>query len=108
MLYGNAYMVDENPPNAQWFLIKINNQTGDTLWTRELGSKYSMDGGYKLIRTADGGFAIAGYSFPVGPVATSNITLLKTDSLGNLIFKKEYTTDPTKNHAAYSFSANIG
>lgn len=102
MLYGNAYMADQNPPNYQYFLIKINNQTGDTLWTHELGSKFTEDGGYKMIQTADNGFAITGFSFPTGSTQKTVIFLTKTDSLGNITFRKEYTTDPSKHHVALS------
>jgi len=102
LIYGNADLLDAAPENYQYFLIKIRNETGDTVWVKELGSYSSQDGGYKCIRTLDGGFAICGFSFLTNNSQQNRIVLLKTDSLGNQQFRKEYTTDTSKDHYGYS------
>ncbi len=102
LIYGNADLLDAAPENYQYFLIKIRNETGDTVWVRELGSNSVQDGGYKCIQTSDAGFAICGFSFLTNISQRPNLVLLKTDSLGNQEFRKEFTTDPTKDHYAYS------
>lgn len=70
------------------YLIKIN-AVGDTLWTKTYGSingneqgqvvKQSNDKGYILVGSADG-FGAGG----------NNVYLVKTDSLGNLMWTKIY------------------
>jgi hypothetical protein len=104
IILGNAYLFDAVPENHQYFFIKINNESGDTIWVKELGNNSLQEGGHELIKTADGGFAIMGYFFPVSGTQRQKISIHKTDSLGNLIFRKEYTTDPAKNHFAYSLT----
>jgi hypothetical protein len=102
IIYGNSYLGSASPPNYQLFLIKVHNETGDTVWVKELGNNNYEEGGYELIKTTDGGFAIMGYYFPVNSAQRARLTIHKTDSLGNLQFRKEYTTDASKNHQAYS------
>ncbi len=102
MIYGNADLLNATPENYQYFLIKVRNQTGDTIWVKEVGNNDLQEGGHELIKTADGGFVIIGYYFPVNGTQRQRLTIHKTDSLGNLIFLKEYTTDINKDHYAYS------
>ena len=102
VIYGNTDLFSANPENYQYFLIKIRNETGDTVWVKELGNNSFQEGGHELIKTSDGGFAIMGYYFPVIGTQRQKLTIHKTDSLGNLIFRKEYTTDINKDHHAYS------
>jgi len=102
IIYGNADLLNATPENYQYFLTKIRNQTGDTIWVKELGNNDLQEGGHELIKTADGGFAIMGYFFPVNGTQRQKLTIHKTDSLGNLIFRREYTTDINKDHYAYS------
>jgi hypothetical protein len=69
---------------ADVYLVKTN-AFGDTLWTGNYGGARD-DVGYSVAQTADGGFAIAGYttSFGVGSPTRANVYLIKTDSLGNV------------------------
>lgn len=71
------------------FLIKLD-IAGNTMWTKI----YSFQGvqiAYQLCQTNDGGFAITGIFQPGGP-ATSDVLLLKTDSLGNYQWARYYGT----------------
>jgi hypothetical protein len=66
------------------------NLNGDTLWTKTYGDTFS-DGADGIVATNDGGFIIGGDTEYLGPYGLEhNILILKTDSLGNLIWEKEY------------------
>lgn len=65
--------------NYDIYLIKTNT-IGDTIWTKTFGGSYS-DFAYSIEQTADGGYAIAGYTYSFG-VGNSYVYLVKTDSLG--------------------------
>ena len=63
----------------------------DTLWTRTYGD-ISSDAGYGIDETEDGGFIIVGYTYPVG-VGSSDLYLIKTDSVGDTIWTRTYGGD---------------
>ncbi len=69
------------------YLIKTNS-LGDTLWTRAYGGN-SRDVGQSVQQTADGGYIIAGYTCSFG-VDSSDVYLIKTDSLGDTLWTKTY------------------
>ncbi len=75
--------------NSDFQIFKIN-LYGDTLWTKAYGD--SFDNRARGIVVADDtGFIIAGDTEYLGPYGFEhNILILKTDSLGNLIWEKEY------------------
>ncbi|MDO8368487.1 MAG: T9SS type A sorting domain-containing protein, partial [Saprospiraceae bacterium] len=102
LIHGNAYVLTASPPNTQYFFIKIRNDTGEKVWVKEIGENYVEEGGYKLIQTDDGGFALAGYSFPFGGGQQPKMLILKIDSLGNQVFRKDYSTDASKEHRPFS------
>ncbi len=72
------------------YLLKINDD-GDTLWTRKYGGDYS-DVGRCVRPTTDGGYIITGwtYSYGIGTPDSSNVYLIKTDSLGNLEWERAF------------------
>ncbi len=72
------------------YLLKINDD-GDTLWTRKYGGDHS-DVGRCVRPTTDGGYIITGwtYSYGVGTPDSSNVYLIKTDSLGNLEWERTF------------------
>lgn len=105
LIQGNAEVVGNTGVlNYQLFFIKIENSTGDTVWVKEIGKNDLQEGGHKLISTSDGSFALSGYSFPVDNSTRPKAFLMKIDSMGNQVFKKEYTTDVSKSHHAYSLA----
>jgi hypothetical protein len=75
------------------FLSRINSLSGDTIWTKLYGSDTLIESSTRTIRTLDGGFAITGWWFDINGV-NENAILIKTDSLGNQEYIKEYTDNP--------------
>ena len=68
-------------------LIKTNS-VGDTLWTSTYGG-ISQDYGKSVQQTTDGGYIIVGYTISF-PVTNRNVYLVKTDSVGGLLWSKTY------------------
>jgi hypothetical protein len=78
---------------------------GDILWDKELPSvrqndpqhyRYSGADIYSLIRTTDGGYALAGHAVnrnTMFGVGASAATLIKTDSVGNIQWNMTYGVD---------------
>jgi hypothetical protein len=69
------------------YLIKTN-AIGDTLWTKTYGGTFN-DEGRSVHQTADGGYAIAGYTQSTSG-GSVNVFLIKTDSLGNTEWTKTF------------------
>lgn len=69
------------------YLIKINN-SGDTLWTKTFGGP-GEDRFRELHQTADGGFILVSETLSFG-AGNSDVYLVKTDSIGNLLWTKTY------------------
>ena len=63
------------------YLIKTDSN-GDSLWTNTYGEFY-LDGGYSVIQTIDGGYAIAGF-------LSMDACLIKTDAAGEALWIREY------------------
>ncbi|MDX1911340.1 MAG: T9SS type A sorting domain-containing protein, partial [Saprospiraceae bacterium] len=93
--------------DGQIFLTKINTYTGDTLWTKELGQSFRVEEGLTIRSINVEGVVLCGITYPSNNTEHSKILLIKADSLGNLTFRKEYTTDGTKNHYAYSLTQTL-
>ncbi len=68
------------------YVIRISS-AGDTLWTRTYGTP-SLDYGYAIVPSADGGFALAGST--TTPGQSLNALLLKADANGNVIWQHSY------------------
>ena len=68
------------------YLIKTDS-LGDTLWTRTYGGT-NTDCAYSVEQTADGGYAIAGFTFSSGVMG--DFYLIKTDSAGDTLWTRIY------------------
>lgn len=88
--YDGSYIVGGNDGNRSTniynvFLVKINSN-GDSIWSM----KYSVNGSLwanDLKQTTDGGYIIVG-KITITGTTSSNIFLLKVDSIGNVIWGK--------------------
>jgi hypothetical protein len=69
------------------YLIEID-QNGDTAWTRTLGTPFN-ELGYKIIKTLDGGYAIAGTATS-GPTGNNDFMLMKVGADGNMQWMNTY------------------
>jgi len=67
------------------YVVKLDAK-GNLQWTKTIGGK-SEDFGYSLIQTADGGHAIAGYTYSFG-AGKSDVYVIKLDANGNLQWTK--------------------
>jgi hypothetical protein len=65
--------------------------SGDTLWTKTYGGRYSDEASF-VQQTTDGGYVIAGrtYSFGTGTPDYGNVYLVKTDSSGDTLWTRTY------------------
>jgi len=72
--------------NQHVYLIKTDS-LGDTLWTKIYNGK-SVDIGFVIKQTTDEGYIIAGNTRLFG--ASSNVYLIKTNSLGDTLWTKTY------------------
>jgi hypothetical protein len=78
------------PDSMNVYLVKTNS-TGDTVWTRTYGGD-NKDYGYSVQQTNDEGYIVAGRTNSFGPDST-NVYLIKTDSLGNMTWSETYGGD---------------
>ncbi|MFA5033216.1 MAG: T9SS type A sorting domain-containing protein [bacterium] len=88
IIVGSTYSFGAG--NTDVYLIKTNS-SGDTLWTRTYGGT-NHDYGYSVQQTQDNGFIIAGatYSFGIGTPDSLNVYLIRTDSLGDTLWTRNY------------------
>ncbi|TET45131.1 T9SS type A sorting domain-containing protein [candidate division TA06 bacterium] len=69
------------------YLIRTDS-SGDTLWTRTYGGN-SLDWGYLVHETSDGGYVICGGTWSFGP-GHIDAYLIKTDSFGDTIWTRTF------------------
>jgi PKD repeat protein len=69
-----------------FYLLKIDN-TGSLVWKKPFGGTCS-DYGYAVSQTTDGGYILTGFTCSEGNAV--NGYLIKTDNLGNLLWKKPF------------------
>jgi hypothetical protein len=62
--------------------------SGSTRWTRTYGDT-NWDFGYSVSRTSDGGFILAGETYPSGGDSGSAV-LIRTDSMGDTLWTRSY------------------
>ena len=75
---------------SQADLIKINKNNGDTLWVKKIRPFNLSERCYKIKQTADGGFAFCGIRYTNTSGTSSDATLVKTDSMGNVQWERTY------------------
>ncbi len=75
-------------PSSAAFLIKLNNN-GDTIWVKQYGLLNRSERCYSVKQTLDGGFIFCGWRYD-SLTSTSDVYLVKTDSLGNEQWEKTY------------------
>ena len=62
---------------------------GNQQWTKSFGG-WGSDGFWSIVQTADGGYALAGWTFSLGPGPLGNAWLVKVDVSGNLQWQKAF------------------
>jgi hypothetical protein len=67
------------------YVVKLD-ANGNLQWTKTIGGK-KEDGGFSLIQTSDGGYAIAGYTLSFG-AGEADVYVVKLDAHGNLQWTK--------------------
>lgn len=73
---------------ANIYLMRIDN-TGDTVWTKEIGTPTDREQAYDMIQLPNGNLLMVG-STNIPPSGASNAILVYTDISGNIIWQKEY------------------
>lgn len=73
---------------TDYYLLKIN-AFGDSLWTRTYGG-ISSEQGRSVKQTNDGGYIIAGKTFASFGVGSDDVYLIRTDSIGNVLWSKTF------------------
>lgn len=91
MLIGGVRGVSANYGDA--WLSKCN-ETGDMLWNRTYGGE-GHEFAFSGQQTADGGYVLAGVADPLG-INNDDFYLVKTDSYGNMEWKKTFGGNNTE------------
>jgi hypothetical protein len=89
--YAIAGSTTRNAVESDFLLIKTDS-FGNIEWSQTYG-KNNSDGASSLVATSDGGYAIAGYTYPISGWVEPNIIeflLVKTDAYGNMEWNKTY------------------
>jgi len=69
------------------YLVKTD-ASGDSLWTRTYGGS-SLDYGFSLQHTSDGGYVVAGFTYSFG-AGGYDLYVVKTDANGNTLWTRTY------------------
>lgn len=89
LLAGSLH--DTATVTAKGYLMLVNGQ-GDSLWIKQYGTSSGINGdrAVTLALTPDSGFVVAGFTI-IGPsFNTSDAWVFKTDSLGNMLWQKQF------------------
>ena len=84
---GGYAMLGSNSDNPDFLLVKTNS-SGDLEWSKTYGSQ-DMDFGDDIVQTNDGGYVLGGFMWNRGD-HNSMAGLVKTDSNGSMLWKKNY------------------
>lgn len=82
-----GFIVGGSTFNFKFYLIKTD-INGNLLWTKTFGG-VNGNVGYSAQETSDSGYIITGYTTSFG-AGNSDVYLVKTDELGNLLWSKTY------------------
>lgn len=88
IVVGETYSIESGSYDI--YLVNISS-SGDTIWSKTYGGIQS-EYGNAVIRTSDGGFAVAGETRSFGS-GSYDIYLLKTDSSGDTLWARTYGGD---------------
>lgn len=93
---------EEDPGDSgrSLLLLKVS-ASGQQLWSKKIGPIWKW--GFSAIETASGDLVICGQQYV--PWSVTQVMLVKTDHLGNVIWEKEYGED-TKSEKSYSVKQN--
>jgi hypothetical protein len=91
--------------NDDIYLVRTD-ESLDTLWTRTYG-KDKEEEGHGVIPTEDNGFLITGFTESFSPDFTSDIYVIKTDSMGDTMWTQIYGGDKSDG-AGRGFMASDG
>ena len=80
--------IDSGDDEANDFWLAKTDTTGTVQWSKTYGGP-EEDVAYELIKTSDGGYALAGYT---GGYQNEDVWLVKTDEFGNVEWDKTYET----------------
>jgi len=69
------------------WILKLD-QNGDTLWTKTYGGPYNDDAN-SIKQNSDGGYIVLGTYLGDGSLIIGVLTLIRTDSLGNILWRKD-------------------
>jgi parallel beta-helix repeat protein len=85
-------------PNGTLFNLLKTDSAGNILWTRNFSTQEKPFFARSLIKTSDGGYAVAGYSevdHTIMSSGTGYVHLIKTDDAGNIVWEKQFEADAT-------------
>jgi nitrous oxidase accessory protein NosD len=99
VLAGSISNLDSDTLETDFLLIKIG-ADGQAMWNKTYGGP-DFDKASSVIATADGGYAITGFTASFGPHGT-NYWLVKTDAEGNMQWSRTYGLD------VYGFKSRDG
>ncbi len=86
LIAGSQY--DLTSSNTKMYLLKLNTM-GDTIWTRRYGGLFLSE--LKSVwETTDGAYVLAGSSNSSTSGGATNLSVLKVDTAGSILWDKEY------------------
>ncbi|MEO1262168.1 MAG: T9SS type A sorting domain-containing protein [Bacteroidota bacterium] len=82
-----SYGTDTDSPYTDMYALKINSETGDTIWTKSFGNRDGIDDLWDVTENANGDLTFIGRSFHDNGIWLS---VIKTDRDGELLWTKFY------------------
>jgi len=83
-------------PNGTLFNLLKTHPMGNVQWNRSYSTEETPFIATSLIKTSDGGYAVAGYAetgHSIMSSGTGYVCLVKTDEAGNILWKKQFEAD---------------
>jgi len=84
---GRTHDFNFNWSALAFYLVKVD-ANGNALWSKIIGGT-GQESGYDVQQTSDGGYIMTGNT-AFDPVGYGDVYLVKTDSMGNLLWSKTY------------------